>query len=392
MRAVASVYVVFFHAVLGFPSGELTGWWRVLKRAAAFGHEAVAVFIVLSGYCLMLPVVRRGGDRLPRSVGSFIARRALRILPPYYATLALSLLLLTSIPVLRQPGSGTIWDDSLPGLGLGPIASHLALVHNWFPGWAFQINGPLWSVATEWQIYFAFPLLLLPLWRRFGLIPCLIAATVLGYLPLAFVPLGAKAAIPWYLALFALGMGAAAIVSSPRPFERRLLAGGSWGWVTLALWGVSGVGGWFFGTLWFQAKPFTDFLLGLATATFLVRAATELQAGRPTALTRWLASRPALAVGHMSYSLYLTHLPVLALCHFALLDHALTPSVHALVLLGVGVTASLAVASLFYFAVERPFISAMAEPRRRPEAPVPATGPFDALERRESVGARRSDG
>jgi peptidoglycan/LPS O-acetylase OafA/YrhL len=208
-----------FHAAIGFPRGELEGPWRLMRRLLSFGHEAVAVFIVLSGYCLMLPVVRRGGDRLPRSVGNFIARRAFRILPPYYATIVLSLVLIATVPVLSRGGSGTIWDDSLPGLALAPILAHAFVLHNWFPEWAFQINGPLWSVATEWQIYFFFPWLLLPLWRRFGLVTAFLVAAVVGYVPLAIVTARASAAIPWYLALFALGMGAAAVVHSSRAFR-----------------------------------------------------------------------------------------------------------------------------------------------------------------------------
>ena len=375
MRAAASLYVVLFHAVMGFAHGELTGPWKILKRASAFGHEAVAVFIVLSGYCLMLPVVRRGGDRLPRSLGNFFARRAWRILPPYYVTVTLSLLLIANVRVLGQSGSGTIWDDSLPGFGWGPVVSHLFVVHNWFPSWAFQIDGPLWSVATEWQIYFFFPLLLLPVWRRFGVGGALLAALLLGYAPLAIVPKSAAAAIPWYLALFTLGMGAAAIVHSPRDTEKRLRDSVPWGWLCAVLAGVSLVGGWGFGSIWFHLKPVTDLLLGFATATFLVNAALELGAGKPRLLTRWLASRPAVGLGHMSYSLYLTHLPVLALCHFALLTLALSPSSHALGLLAVGTPLSLLVGWFFYWGVERHFIGAVALPwraatRERAERPI----------------------
>src|ERR1051325_3590122 len=59
LRALAAGYVVLFHAIPGFSAENLTGPWRVLKRAFAYGHEAVAIFIVLSGYCLMLPMVSR---------------------------------------------------------------------------------------------------------------------------------------------------------------------------------------------------------------------------------------------------------------------------------------------------------------------------------------------
>jgi peptidoglycan/LPS O-acetylase OafA/YrhL len=363
MRAAASLYVVVFHAVIGFPRGELTGAWRLLKRAAAFGHEAVAVFIVLSGYCLMLPIVRPERALVPFRASEFMLRRAFRILPPYYAAVALSLVLLAGIDVLGTPGTGTIWDDSLPGFGLAPIGSHLVLVHNWIPNLAFQINGPLWSVATEWQIYFFFPWLLLPMWRRFGAPAALLVSLVLGYAPLAWAPRAAHTAIPWYLALFCLGMSAAGLVHAGRPGERRLRERLPWGRLTFGLWAAAAVGGWLFGTVWFRSKPLTDLLLGFATATFLVYAG--VRDGATHVSMAWLGSRPAVALGQMSYSLYLTHLPVVALCHFALVPLGLSAGVHALALLTFSVPLSLLVAHGFYLAVERRFVGRAASFRRR---------------------------
>src|ERR1041384_5313971 len=199
LRALASGYVVLFHALPGFSMPHLVGPWRLLKRAFAYGHEAVAIFIVLSGYCLMLPVVRKDPARLGVDFTRFVGRRAKRILPPYFAALAFSLTLLWLAPVLRTKGTGTIWEDSLPGLDVGAIATHLLVVHNWFPRYGYQINGPLWSVASEWQIYFFFPLLLLPSWRRFGMVGALLGAAAVGYAPLVFAAGPAHVAIPWYL-------------------------------------------------------------------------------------------------------------------------------------------------------------------------------------------------
>src|SRR6478609_8926959 len=191
LRALASGYVVLFHALPGFSVPYLVGPWRLLKRTFAYGHEAVAIFIVLSGYCLMLPVVRRDPTRLGVALGRFIGRRGKRILPPYFGALAVSLALLAAVPQLRTSTAGTIWDDSLPGLDAAAIVTHLLVVHNWSRAYGYQINGPLWSVASEWQIYFFFPLLLLPLWRRFGPLAALLGAALLGYAPLWLAPVGA---------------------------------------------------------------------------------------------------------------------------------------------------------------------------------------------------------
>jgi peptidoglycan/LPS O-acetylase OafA/YrhL len=69
-----------------------------------------------------------------------------------------------------------------------------------------------------------------------------------------------------------------------------------------------------------------------------------------------LSAKPLVTVGHFSYSLYLTHLPVMALCYFALLPLHLAPGPFALTLLGVSGAASLAIAYAFHLAFERPFM------------------------------------
>jgi peptidoglycan/LPS O-acetylase OafA/YrhL len=355
LRAAAAAYVVMFHVVPGFGAQGLTGPWRLMRRAFAFGHEAVAIFIVLSGYCLMLPVVRKDPERLGLLPGRFMRRRAFRILPPYFATLLLSLGLLALAAPLRRGQTGTIWDDSLPGLGLGAIASHLLLVHNWFPAFSVQINGPLWSVASEWQIYFFFPWLLLPVWRRFGMLGALGSSAFVGYLPLLLAEGPARSAVPWYLLLFCFGMVAAAIGFSVEPLAARLRRV-PWRWASAALW--LGCFGFSMGaaTLWFRLKPVTDPLIGLATASLLVYLTDCVGSGTPSRLLRLLEARPLVGLGHFSYSLYLTHLPVLAACYLGLLQLGLSPQARTLALLGVGTLASLLVAYVFYLIVERRFI------------------------------------
>jgi peptidoglycan/LPS O-acetylase OafA/YrhL len=356
LRALASAYVVLFHALPGFSAQNLTGPWRLLKRTFAYGHEAVAIFIVLSGYCLMLPIVRKDPDRLSVELGSFVQRRAKRILPPYFAAVAVSIVLIAAVPALRTSGTGTIWDDSLPGLDAGAIASHLLVVHNWFPAYGYQINGPLWSVASEWQIYFFFPLVLLPLWRRVGMLGALLGAALLGYAPLWLVPATARVAIPWYLLLFAFGMAAASIGFSHHELERRIRTRVPWRLVSSGLWLACIVFSNIAASLWFRLKPVVDPLIGLATATLLVQLTREGISGKRGRLLALLESRALVALGHFSYSLYLTHLPVLALCYFALrgLNISGVPFILAISL--VGGLSSVLLGYGFHVFVERPFM------------------------------------
>ena len=93
LRGLAALYVLLYHASLragvlaaAAPAQPVAKAISVLHFCLlGYGHLAVAVFIVLSGYCLMLPVARTEGAVLPGGALAFIQRRARRILPPYYA-------------------------------------------------------------------------------------------------------------------------------------------------------------------------------------------------------------------------------------------------------------------------------------------------------------------
>jgi peptidoglycan/LPS O-acetylase OafA/YrhL len=232
-------------------------------------------------------------------------------------------------------------------------------VHNWFPDWAYQINGPFWSVASEWQIYFFFPLLLLPTWRHAGACWMLGGAALLGYLPLLFAHAPARHAVPWYLLLFALGMLAAGVGFSERGAERWLRERVRWSTLSFALWSFCALAGTLGARIWFRFLPLTDLLVGVATATLLVYCTNQVK----TAATRGpvlgaLESRLLVGIGHFSYSLYLTHLPIVALCFFALRASGVSsPPLLAGLMIATALPASLLVAYAFYWAVERRFIA-----------------------------------
>ncbi|HEX6243573.1 MAG TPA: acyltransferase, partial [Polyangiales bacterium] len=252
----------------------------------------------------------------------------------------------------------TIWDDSLPMFEPGPIVSHALLVHNWVPGHAFRINGPLWSVATEWQIYFFFPFVLLPIWRRFGMGVGLGLALALGYAPLLVARSQSMHAIPWYLFLFAQGMAAAQLnFADPDPEAARR---------RLRLYGRAAALGWSFclvvgfaaAPLWFRFKPITDTLVGASTAALLVYATERVRAGQGSGpVVGLFESRPVTALGHASYSLYLTHLPIVALCYFALRPLQLPLAGFLAALAVLGLSASLLFAAAFYWLIERHFVN-----------------------------------
>ncbi|HYP91149.1 MAG TPA: hypothetical protein VEQ59_23450, partial [Polyangiaceae bacterium] len=166
---------------------------------------------------------------------------------------------------------------------------------------------------------------------------------------------GASVAIPWYLLLFTLGMLAASIGFSPEPLQARLRSL-PWAWLSGALWLSCVVLSNAFATVWFRFKPLVDPFVGLATAALLVQLTQQVVSGKRGALLGLLASRPLVALGHFSYSLYLSHLPVLALCYLALRAAGVSGPPFLLgMTLGAGL-ASLVVAHGFHLLVERPFM------------------------------------
>jgi peptidoglycan/LPS O-acetylase OafA/YrhL len=131
------------------------------------GHWAVVVFIVLSGFCLMRPVVLSGD--LKGGVKRFYIARALRILPAYWAAVALVLMLIATVIGRKH---GIMYDVSLP-VTAGGLLSHVLLLHNLAPPPYVSYSGNpeicsvFWTIALEWQIYFWFPLFV-RIWQRWN--------------------------------------------------------------------------------------------------------------------------------------------------------------------------------------------------------------------------------
>jgi peptidoglycan/LPS O-acetylase OafA/YrhL len=372
LRGCAALFVVLHHVYfnsVGACPEVIPRPLRALTSIFLRGQYGVDVFIVLSGYCLMLPL-SQSGNGLHGGAWQFVLRRARRILPAYYAALALCLLTYVAIPALRQP-AGTRHDSALPALDVPSLLAHAGLVHNLSGDWALKIDPPMWSVATEWQIYFVFALVLVPLWRRVGVFPALLVAVLLGQAPRLLVrllvlmlPLGAQASAPtgrfdsacfWFIGLFALGMVAAEINLSPARwagFCRRRLP-----WDLLAaLFGAGGLSALALRSEFASYPVLADYFVGLAAAVVIVYCTRCVRNESAPTILAVFQSQPAVALGQFSYSLYLTHWPVLALLQIVALGLGAGP-LACLWLLGlVGIPLSLALAYVFYRAFERPFL------------------------------------
>jgi peptidoglycan/LPS O-acetylase OafA/YrhL len=220
-----------------------------------------------------------------------------------------------------------------------------------------MVDSPMWTVATEWQIYFFLPFVLLPIWRRFGALVVIVAAIGLGMLPV-LVP-GANENLetwcPWFLGPFAMGMTAAVIgVSSQLParFERP----GFWGAATLIVLSMILALETCLPRAWNEAGLWTqDCLNGAAVALLLVYLArSQLTAvKRAPMIARLLESRACVSLGAFSYSLYLIHLPVLDFVHVMLRGHLLATTL-VLTMFLVAPPITLLFAYGFHLLFERP--------------------------------------
>ena len=368
VRGVAALLVVMFHAGLIIPQGGDYGYWfESWLDWLWLGRGAVAVFIVLSGYCLMLPVVRSAEGKLEGGFPGYLARRAWRILPAYLAALILSIAVLAGLSWLdthKQGWLGTMY----PVLDPLVIASHALLLHNLHADWCFKINSPMWSVGVEWQIYFLFPLLLIPIWRRFGSVAAVVAGYAVGVVPIFFYDtLGLSA--PWLAGLFAMGMAAATLSDPRRPPRQRSRNDVGWGWFAgfvFAGWAYAGGNGYGYadpgvGPLedWMWGAV-VDSVVGLGTLALLVHC-TESLSNPPTWMRSWAValfeSPPARWLGRFSYSLYLTHALALV-CVEALImrREGLSRPQSVMISFGVGIPLALILGYAFYLAFERPFL------------------------------------
>jgi len=186
LRGVAVLFVFLSH-IMGsaFRVWELPwdGMWRsfhvnplfLALLPGSWGFAGVAIFFVVSGFCIHLSHQRSSRD----SWTEFSIRRFFRIYPPYL----IAVMMIAFLPPwhnvsLQDPES------------VGNLASHLLMLHNYHTSWFFNMNGAFWSIAIECQLYLIYPLLLLLTerfgWRKamviVGAIELLARAAVSGYM------------------------------------------------------------------------------------------------------------------------------------------------------------------------------------------------------------------
>lgn len=156
IRGVAILAVFLYHS-LGASFGLYQLPWEGMFRdfntsrsylllyPFTYGFAGVAVFFVVSGFCIHLSY-QRSSDK---GWACFFNRRFFRIYPPY--------LLAICVFFFVWPW-GSLQVDSLHRLA--QLVSHVLAIHNLDQRSFYGINPSFWSLAVEIQLYVIYPLLM----------------------------------------------------------------------------------------------------------------------------------------------------------------------------------------------------------------------------------------
>ena len=296
LRGFAALAVVINHSLNLFPlfggpgasvSPEEAAFLRSPLALLWDGRGAVAVFFVLSGFVLALPWIR--GQ--PIGYAAFAVRRVCRIYLPYVVAIALTMALSTALAPLR-PSNVSVWFDR--GNWTDPVSGAAILSHLLMLGDYNTFDNAVWSLDHEMRISLVFPLLVWPIWRFGGWSAAVLAVGLYGGAGVITHFLGWRgvsgevAATVRYAAFFVLGAGLACYADKLSALRVPFLAP-----VTL----VAGLL-----LLWVTREPAV-----MAAGSALLILAILLPSGIRGALSRpW-----PVALGRISYSLYLIHLLVI---------------------------------------------------------------------------------
>lgn len=304
LRGIAIVGVFVFHALdflarnyAQIPWDGLfrtlpTPRWLVLVFPGTLGWVGVALFFVISGFCIHLSYARSR----QASFTDFYLRRFFRIYPPYLFALLLFAFVIPRHSLAFGPFS--VWTQ---------LGVHLALINNIDIHSIYRVNNSFWSIAIEAQLYVLYPALLFLAsklgWRK-GLAILAVLEVALRVLPPLLFGMTNAGRVPtwiefspfayWYSWSIGAWLADAYLSNKPLPFAKSSL----WLWFALAI-----------GT--YLIKPLYPlcflFCAVLTTAWIAKRLNGEPVGLRMPHVCNTYLSR----IGILSYSIYLIHQPLM---------------------------------------------------------------------------------
>jgi peptidoglycan/LPS O-acetylase OafA/YrhL len=355
LRAIGLCLVLLDHFALeNFP-----GFLFQLGNA---GWIAMDSFFVMSGF--LITGILLDSRNKPNFFSTYYSRRALRILPLYYAVLLFWWL------ILRHANFGRDYQNMVREwcspiwlvFYLGNLFNYVKLIpRNLMMSPAGVAYGPLWSLQIEEQFYLLFPLAVA--WMRkenlrrlligaICLSPLLRVVSYLVWPQNIYLP---YVELPTHCEGLALG-GLIAIRFRSGPWEISKKALSIWTAILLSaacvgsLWSTWGTRNQAWGSAWDRVAGYS---ISSAACGCLI---LWLVCFRGSSYTRWMRIPPLRYLGKISYGIYLLHpialwavyeLAKKGILHFHKNDWRYS---------AYGITLSLVLASLSWYLYERPFL------------------------------------
>lgn len=356
VRGLAALYVLIGHARWLLWEGYSDGFvkhpssYSLISKGLVYllavfgqGHIAVILFFVLSGFVIHYSTVKDINSTI--NYKDYFQRRFLRIYPPLIFCM---LLTITLDSLGKYTIGGSIYFHKTPissiNLNIGDDFNFITALGNlsmlqriYVPVWGS--NGPLWSLMYEWWFYMLYPLTFL-LYKRSKLVFYLLVVLIFllslhSVFPNSLITAVFNYCLCWYLGVF------------------------------LAEHLKSGVGGiWLAGPLFLciieyyyekhtasgTSQAITDTLTGFLFTGILY---VLLKSKSLTSLHMLLKKLNTL--GDFSYTLYLTHVPILVFINAAVLTQRRNKMPVSFIYFFSGIFLSLLAGYFFHFLTEIPF-------------------------------------
>ena len=328
LRGIAALWVAIYHAYEGKHLAQLQKFMpRPLEWFFAAGHFGVPIFFVISGFVIALSV---GKDRVTFGYfGRFVLRRSLRLDPPYWASIVLTVgLVAVSRAVIpgksaRLPSGGDLLAHLFYAQGLLGLP---------------QINAIYWTLCIEVQFYLVF-------------------CAVLGLSQRFRAGEGDVRSSRWVFGLAAVVAMLWPFHIAPGPINPGLFLPFWHGFLlgAFAYYAVVGTIRWWMFYLDVALLSVAAVLYSNSFTTVCVLVSVLLaEVGRADKLKSWLNWRWLRFAGMISYSLYLVHNPITGAAYN--IGYRLTgrgPFTEALWFVLVAVI-NVGVATSLWYLVERP--------------------------------------
>jgi peptidoglycan/LPS O-acetylase OafA/YrhL len=314
LRGLAATLVVLFHlqaaaVAEGFSPGIL-GWF-------SGGEAGVDVFFVLSGFVIFHAALGRPDWDAAR----FLRQRFWRIVPPYWAALALTLLALAALGVTQGDWEG--W----PGPGRIAVSALLLPLPD-------QVMAVAWTLTVEGLFYLLFAATFFRFGARGAIAALALWALVTQaalFLPVELSPAFGLVLYSGVIEFLFGGLIALALAAGWRHGAKICVAAGALGLAAT----VSGLLPLHLGREWVAGLPAAALVYGLGAGG-------------------WLMPGWAMVWGEASYLLYLLHLLVFSIAGTILRMAGVAPYGSVLMMLALGALA-LAVSVAATLWVERPY-------------------------------------